>query len=214
MVSAFLLIGFVFALVLSLVIFIIYKILYDKHMNRVLQSGGDVKKGKWLAPWALLLIVLGVQLVGVIGCGSLFAAFAYVKTDGQNVVEELGAAEDLSFYVTDETSDYVPQGFKLVKEDEENGIEYKIYQEMADNGLVHYILVANYTVPSEGLSTITTVFEPSKDSVSASNLVYHNHEFANKKICFIGDYWNTTHNADIVLTIVSGEKVSEAKIHV
>ena len=38
-------------IVVTVVTLIVYKIFYDKHNNRVLESG-ETNKRKWIAPWA------------------------------------------------------------------------------------------------------------------------------------------------------------------
>ena len=53
-------------IIITVAAFFIYKIFYDKHTNKVLESG-EPQKRKWVAPWALALIVLGAQLLIVAG---------------------------------------------------------------------------------------------------------------------------------------------------
>ena len=52
--------------VITVAVFFIYKAVYDKHTNQILESG-ETKKRKWIAPWGLALIVLGAQLILVAG---------------------------------------------------------------------------------------------------------------------------------------------------
>ncbi len=53
-------------LVVTVAAFFIYKAIYDKHTNKVLESG-ETQKRRWIAPWAMSLIVLGAQLLIVAG---------------------------------------------------------------------------------------------------------------------------------------------------
>lgn len=48
--------------IITVAAFFIYKAIYDKHTNKVLESGETAKR-KWIAPWGMALIVLGAQLL-------------------------------------------------------------------------------------------------------------------------------------------------------
>ena len=48
--------------IITVAAFFIYKAIYDKHTNKVLESG-EADKRKWIAPWGMALIVLGAQLL-------------------------------------------------------------------------------------------------------------------------------------------------------
>ena len=66
-------------IIITAAAFFIYKALYDKHTNKVLESG-ETQKRKWLAPWAFTLIVFGAQLL--ITAGIMYAASMFMfKTD-------------------------------------------------------------------------------------------------------------------------------------
>ncbi|MBR4948204.1 MAG: hypothetical protein IKZ29_06595 [Clostridiales bacterium] len=64
---------------------IVYKIFYDKHNNRVLESG-ETNKRKWIAPWGLALIVLGAQLV--LAIGSVFVLSLFMLDPNSMSAEE------------------------------------------------------------------------------------------------------------------------------
>ena len=53
-------------IIITAAAFFIYKAIFDKHTNKVLESG-ETPKHRWIAPWALTLIVLGAQLLIVAG---------------------------------------------------------------------------------------------------------------------------------------------------
>ena len=68
-------------LIVTVAAFFIYKAIYDKHTNKVLESG-ETQKRRWIAPWALALIVLGAQLliaVGVMMPASMFMVYSDTK---------------------------------------------------------------------------------------------------------------------------------------
>ena len=53
-------------IIITAAAFFIYKAIFDKHTNKVLESG-ETPKRRWIAPWALTLIVLGAQFLIVAG---------------------------------------------------------------------------------------------------------------------------------------------------
>jgi flagellar basal body-associated protein FliL len=72
-------------IIVTVVTLIVYKIFYDKHNNRVLESG-ETNKRKWIAPWGLALIVLGVQLV--LAIGSVFVLSLFMLDPNSMSAEE------------------------------------------------------------------------------------------------------------------------------
>lgn len=72
-------------IVVTVVTLIVYKIFYDKHNNRVLESG-ETNKRKWIAPWGLALIVLGAQLV--LAIGSVFVLSLFMLDPNSMSAEE------------------------------------------------------------------------------------------------------------------------------
>ena len=72
-------------IIVTVVTLIVYKIFYDKHNNRVLESG-ETNKRKWIAPWGLALIVLGAQLV--LAIGSVFVLSLFMLDPNSMSAEE------------------------------------------------------------------------------------------------------------------------------
>lgn len=132
-------------IIVTIVAFLIYKAIYDKHTNKVLESG-ETQKRKWLAPWALALIVLGAQLLIVAGIMypiSMYMAqpkVVYETFDpyGDIPVEDRAYIVDISDsvkYVVDD-KDYVSEG---VLENENLSVE--CYSRKNDDGSINYIYI-------------------------------------------------------------------------
>ncbi len=81
--------------VITVAVFFIYKAVYDKHTNQILESG-ETKKRKWIAPWGLALIVLGAQLILV--AGFMFPASMLMF---DHTVVELSESNPMHFDLSD-----------------------------------------------------------------------------------------------------------------
>lgn len=125
-------------LIVTAVTFIIYKKIFDRHTTKVLQEGVTNKR-RWIAPWALALIVLGVQLVLITGTMYLMSMYM-INTQAQTVtVSEEGEPMPVILY-TNTRREFVHKGdgFQLVDEGSNDGLSCKVYKKVNEDNTVSY----------------------------------------------------------------------------
>jgi len=127
-------------LIFTLAAFFIYKFIYDKHTNKVLESG-ETKRRKWIAPWGLALIVFGAQLILALGIIIPFSLFMVDTSSNEIVLSEnsdrpidLVCSEAVSFVVED-------NNYEKIGEEFNDDIEVNIFKKQIDDGIEHYIFV-------------------------------------------------------------------------
>lgn len=127
-------------IVITLAVYFIYKRYYDRHTNKVLESG-ETKKRKWIAPWGLTLIVLGAQLVLVAGVMFPLSMFMYVPNQGSQVVE---VSDDmpLKFDVSDSVQFVINDSiFDEVTSLTEDGVKVTVYKRINSNDKDYYVFL-------------------------------------------------------------------------
>jgi len=122
--------------VITVVTFFVYKKIYDKHTTKVLEDG-ETKKRKWLAPWALTLIVLGAQLLIVAGIMFPLSMFMIDKQAHTiQISSEQGGPVSFDFNYD---AEFVHgDDFTLVGEGSNDGITCKIYKKENEDKSVNY----------------------------------------------------------------------------
>lgn len=139
-------------LVITAATLIIYKIFYDKHNNRVLESG-ETNRRKWIAPWGLALIVLGAQLILSVGLMFVFSLFM-INPDSLSVEEE--EAPQIYYEYSDIKEFTVgDEHFKHIGTGSRDGITIKMYQRNNEDGTVDFI----FTGSVEGIEDDNIYFD-------------------------------------------------------
>ena len=125
--------------IVTVAAFFIYKIFYDKHTNKVLESG-ETKKRRWIAPWALALIVLGAQLLLVAGVMFPVTLFMfdqggarYVETTEDNPLN-VDVSDTIKFVLYDQA--YYSTGVL-----ENEGVTIECYSKDFDDRSSNYIFI-------------------------------------------------------------------------
>ena len=129
--------------VITVAVFFIYKAVYDKHTNQILESG-ETKKRKWIAPWGLALIVLGAQLILV--AGFMFPASLFMinketseitLSETDEVPADLVFSQAVRFVVED-------KDFEKIGEATNDDITVTIYKKTNSNGSAHFVYVGSF----------------------------------------------------------------------
>ena len=129
-------------LTITIATFFIYKAFYDKHTNKVLESG-ETKKRKWLAPWGLALIVLGAQLILI--AGVMLPIYMFTVDSSTVTVEpsvEMLKEMTLTFDVNDDEQFEVDdKNYKEVTTLSEDGINVTVYKYMNSEEYDYYVFL-------------------------------------------------------------------------
>lgn len=129
--------------VITVAAFFIYKVFYDKHTNKILESG-ETKKRKWIAPWGVALIALGLQLVilaGIMFPLSMFMAKRETSETNLELTEENPILFDISdsvIYQIDETR------YNCVSTLSEDGVTLNVYRKNGDNEYNQFIILGEF----------------------------------------------------------------------
>ena len=127
-------------IIVTVVTLIVYKIFYDKHNNRVLESG-ETNKRKWIAPWGLALIVLGVQLV--LAIGSVFVLSLFMLDP--NSMSEEEAELSRVYYEYSDVKEFTVDRNLFMKwgQSTGDGITITMYKHDYPDGSVDYIFTGS-----------------------------------------------------------------------
>ncbi len=126
--------------VITVAAFFIYKVFYDKHTNKVLESG-ETKKRKWIAPWGVALIAFGLQLVILAGMMfplSMFMAKREASETNLELSEENPILFDISDSVMYQIDDKRYECISLLSED---GITLYVYRKTGDDEYNQFIIL-------------------------------------------------------------------------
>ena len=148
------LVGFLVITVVSVVTYIVSKIVFDRRTNDALASG-NVKQKKMLRPIAITGIVAGVLFVIFI-CfavitASLTATYGVVKESGIEVAEEDMPSAELFFMVEGAYAEAETDAYDLRSTHNENDITVDVYEKKDENFIAaaKYIIICTYTGDSE-----------------------------------------------------------------
>ena len=156
------------ALVITVAAFFIYKAFYDKHNNKVLESG-ETNKRKWLAPWVLALIILGTQLLLVAGIMFPVSMFM-VQPDSQETDLELSEENPVLFDISDSVVYQIDESrFKAIKTQSVDGITVTVYRDKEARENHQYIILGEIEKGSHEPQSIYMNYEVN-NSIKASCL--------------------------------------------
>ena len=128
-------------LTITIATFFIYKAIYDKHTNKVLESG-ETKKRKWLAPWGLALIVLGAQLILIAGVMLPIYMFTVDTSTVEPSYEQLKEMP-LTFEVSDtEPFEVDEKAYSLISTYFSEGLNVNVYKYEKAGDYDYYIFLA------------------------------------------------------------------------
>lgn len=140
-------------IIVTVVAFFIYKVIYDKRTNKVLESG-ETKKRRWIAPWALALIVLSAQLLIV--AGVLFPLSLLMSDLGTKPYIEstedcpvnVEVSDSVKFVLCDPA--YVSEGVL-----ENEGVTIECYRKDYSDGTTNYIFIGTIEQDIDGPVNVT-----------------------------------------------------------
>ena len=136
------------AIIVTVVVFFIYKAIYDKHTNQVLESGGT-KKRKWIAPWGLALIVLGAQLLMVAGVMFPLSMFMIDQNVGYSV-HELSDDDPMQFDVSDSVMFVIDDSnYQEVTKFSDEGITVTIYKQQRKDDTEYFVFIGEIEKQSD-----------------------------------------------------------------
>lgn len=126
--------------IITVAAFFIYKAIYDKHTNKVLESG-EADKRKWIAPWGMALIVLGAQLL-LAASVMLPISMLMIDPGTQETNLELSSENPVLFDISDGAM-FQPDEDNYTEEStlNEDGIEISIYHNKNAKDINKYILI-------------------------------------------------------------------------
>lgn len=126
--------------VITVAAFFIYKIFYDKHMNRVLESG-ETKKRKWIAPWGVALITFGLQLVILAGIMFPLSMFMF-KREASETNLELSEENPILFDISDSVMYQIDdKRYECVSSLSQDGITLYVYRKNGDDENNQFIIL-------------------------------------------------------------------------
>ena len=153
---------------ITIVAFLIYRAVYDKHTNKVLESG-ETKKRKWIAPWAFTLIVFGALLILV--AGIIFPLSMFMIDPATRAYEACPVSVDVSdsvkFVVDD--ADYATE---VVLDSGDVYVESYVRQNK--DGSTNYIYIGKITGVETGPVTVDAELSEGSggmNGMSSSSLV-------------------------------------------
>ena len=126
--------------VITVAAFFIYKIFYDKHTNRVLESG-ETKKRKWIAPWGVALITFGLQLVFLAGIMFPLSMFMF-KREASETNLELSEENPILFDISDSVMYQIDdKRYECVSSLSQDGVTFYVYRKTGDNENNQFIIL-------------------------------------------------------------------------
>lgn len=126
--------------VITVAAFFIYKIFYDKHTNKVLESG-ETKKRKWIAPWGVALIALGLQLVILAGIMFPLSMFMF-KREASETNLELSEENPILFDISDSVIYQIDdKRYECVSSLSQDGVTFYVYRKTGDNENNQFIIL-------------------------------------------------------------------------
>ena len=152
-------------LIITVAAFFIYKAVFDKHTNKVLESG-DTKKRKWIAPWGLALIVFFAQLLlvaGIVYPLSMFSTYSGSKETGFEICEDYPCDFDISdsVYSIDESK------YTVISKQTEDGITYTVYKNNDSKDKEQFVVLGELEKePKDGLSLYLKYLVNGEDKAS------------------------------------------------
>ena len=139
--------------VITVAAFFIYKIFYDKHTNKILESG-ETKKRKWIAPWGVALIAFGLQLVilaGIMFPLSMFMA----KRETSETNLELTEENPILFDVSESVKYQIDEDrYNEVTSLSEDGITLTIYRKKDDKDYNQFIILGEFEKDPDQPATV------------------------------------------------------------
>ena len=139
--------------VITVAAFFIYKIFYDKHTNKILESG-ETKKRKWIAPWGVALIAFGLQLVilaGIMFPLSMFMA----KRETSETNLELTEENPILFDVSESVKYQIDEDrYNEVASLSEDGITLTIYRKKDDKDYNQFIILGEFEKDPDQPATV------------------------------------------------------------
>ena len=126
--------------IITVAAFFIYKAIYDKHTNKVLESG-ETDKRKWIAPWGLALIVLGAQLL-LAASVMLPISMLMIDPGTQETNLELSSENPVLFDISDGAM-FQPDEDNYTEEStlNEDGIKISVYHNKNAKDINKFILI-------------------------------------------------------------------------
>ena len=126
--------------VITVAAFFIYKVFYDKHTNKVLESG-ETKKRKWIAPWGVALIAFGLQLV--ILAGMMFPLSMFMaKREASETNLELSVENPILFDISDSVMYQIDdKRYECISLLSEDGITLYVYRKNGDDEYNQFIIL-------------------------------------------------------------------------
>ncbi len=126
--------------VITVAAFFIYKIFYDKHTNKVLESG-ETKKRKWIAPWGVALIIFGLQLVILAGIMFPLSMFMF-KREASETNLELSEENPILFDISDSVMYQIDdKRYECVSSLSQDGVTFYVYRKTGDNENNQFIIL-------------------------------------------------------------------------
>jgi len=193
-----------FIFLVSLTVFFVYKHFYDKRSNRILENG-ETPRRKWIAPWALALIVLGVQLlITVVVTVPVFLYTAVASSALVSSIEEEQEPVNADISISDAVNYVVnTDEYELVDENERSGVDYCLYRAEKSDGSTNYIITGHFVMDQLGYAQ----FEFNFSCDHCGCCMYHDHlntKIGNDIYFMIELSQEEYMSGDIVLSIKAG----------
>ena len=199
-----LLLLFVFASMVPLVIFIVYKIIYDNHMNKVLKSEGGSTPRKWIAPWLLFVIVFMAQMI-LFSVGAVtLAAFSLYNMDHQAETVTISDTPRMTIQTSDSVSFEVDDSYEKIDEGKTDDVDYCLYKKVTTETGCKYILVVRYEAEGGTETTINCDYRTDLNGVGEKmqELILPK----NANMCAMADITDVAYNpGKITFELIRGE---------
>ncbi|SCW26421.1 hypothetical protein SAMN02910456_00070 [Ruminococcaceae bacterium YRB3002] len=203
--------GFISVLMFAVPVFIVYKIIYDRHMNKALEQGKATGR-KWLAPGVVFIGVLAIMMIGLIFVTAAFGALVFVRDSRTTEYSE--QQEGIVIEVSDSVN-YVPDGgeYELVQEGQDQGVDFDLYKSISADGSIRYLIIAHYACDSAGMNEIECGYNTEFGGTRAARSYPVAH--ADPDICMMAEIPDSEyHPGNIVLKISSGSHVTEINLDI
>ncbi len=175
------LIGSILIIVLSTVVYYIYKRLYDRHNNGILRSG-DRGCRAWISPLRLFIIIASVQFVGLVGVASAAGAYSFSEdhdrgTDQDEVVHgevisEHSFGDSIGFSL--EPRGFVlDDGWELLSSGESEDLSYTLYvlRDHQDDRIISVGFVADYQGDPSRITSLYMQYSFGTFSITTQNSI-------------------------------------------
>jgi hypothetical protein len=186
-----------------LVIFIVYKIIYDNHMNKVLKSEGGSTPRKWIAPWLLFVIVFMAQMI-LYSTGAVALAAFSLHTTTDREVSTISDTPRMNIQTSDSVTFEVDDSYEKIDEGKTDDVDYCLYKKVTTETGCKYILVVHYEAEGGTETTINCDYRTDLNGVSekTQELILPK----NANMCAMADITDVAYNpGKITFELIRGE---------